>query len=55
VKFDITAGEQRLRDVLEKKVSAKDVSVELVAEHAEYSARTALTPLLVQSLAEDLL
>ncbi|MBS2015847.1 MAG: DUF3501 family protein [Deltaproteobacteria bacterium] len=55
LKFPLAeAAERALRDVLEKKQAAADVSVELVVEHARYSARAALPASLVQELAEDL-
>jgi len=48
------AAEAALRDVLAKKRKPSEVTVELVVEHARYSARAALPPSLVLSLAEDL-
>jgi hypothetical protein len=47
-------AERALRDVLEKKKSPADVSIDLVVEHPRYSARTTLPASLVASLAEDL-
>jgi hypothetical protein len=55
LKFPLAQGAERaLRDVLEKKRGAADVSVELVVDHPRYSARTALSAALVANLAEDL-
>ena len=55
LKFPLEAAAERaLRDVLAKTRKPADVAVELVVEHARYSARTTLPASLVQSLAEDL-
>jgi len=55
LKFPLVAGAERaLRDVLEKKRKASEVTVELVVEHPRYSAKAALPASLVASLAEDL-
>jgi len=55
LKFPLGAeAERALRDVLEKKRPASEVSIELVVEHPRYSARTALPAALVANLAEDL-
>ena len=55
LKFPLTAAADRaLRDVLEKKRQASAVTVEIVAEHARYSARAKLPPEAVASIAEDL-
>ena len=55
VKFDLPpAGEQALRNVLEKKTQPTDLVVELVSTHARYSATTRLSASLVANLAEDL-
>ena len=48
------AAERALRDVLAKARKPGDVAVELVVEHARYSAKATLPASLVQSLAEDL-
>ena len=48
------AAERALRDVLAKGRKPGDVAVELVVEHARYSAKATLPASLVQSLAEDL-
>ena len=50
----VEAAERALREVLEKKRKASDLTVELVVEHPRYSAKTVLTAPLVASLAEDL-
>ena len=47
-------AEAALRDVLTKKRTASDVVVEVVVEHARYSARTKLPPETIASIAEDL-
>lgn len=55
LKFPLAeAAERELRSVLEKKKKPSEVTMELVVEHPRYSARTALSPALVQNLAEDL-
>lgn len=47
-------AERALRDVLEKKKKASDVTVELVCEHPRYPARKTLPPEVVLNVAEDL-
>lgn len=55
IKFALTPkAERALRDVLEKKATPRDVEMALVALHPRYTARTALPPEVVASLAEDL-
>ncbi|HVJ92586.1 MAG TPA: DUF3501 family protein [Labilithrix sp.] len=55
VKFDLgEAGERALRDVLEEKLSAEKLVIELVSTHPRYSAVTRLPSSLVANLAEDL-
>ena len=55
LKFPLTdAAEKALRDVLAKKREASDVTMELVVEHARYSATTKLPASLVSELAGDL-
>lgn len=55
LKFALTErAERALRDVLEKKRKATEVSVELLADHPAYAARARLAPETVLSLAEDL-
>jgi hypothetical protein len=56
VKFDLVpAAEQKLRDVLEKRIKPGDLPIELKATHAKYNQSVRLPPALVLSLAEDLL
>jgi hypothetical protein len=55
LKFPLAeAAERALRDVVEKKKKASEVTMEVVVDHPRYSARTTLSPALVQDLAEDL-
>lgn len=55
LKFPLTEpAERALRDVLEKKRKASELTMELAVEHPRYSARVTLTPALVLNLAEDL-
>ena len=50
----VEAAERALRDVLAKKRSPSEITIELVVEHPRYAAKTTLPALLVMSLAEDL-
>jgi len=50
----VPEAERALRDVLEKKRKASELTVEVVVEHPRYSARAALPPEAVLSVAEDL-
>lgn len=50
----VPSAERALRDVLEKKRKASEITVELVVEHPRYSAKTTLPASLVALLAEDL-
>lgn len=55
LKFPLVPDAERaLRDVLEKKRNASEVTVEVVVEHPRYSARAALPPQTLISIAEDL-
>jgi hypothetical protein len=55
LKFPLApAAEESLRAVLTKAKKPAEVTVELVVEHPRYSAKTTLSPALVQDLAEDL-
>lgn len=55
VKFDLApAGEQALRDVLDKKTKPEDLVIELVSTHPRYPVTTRLSAALVANLAEDL-
>jgi hypothetical protein len=55
LKFPLGAAADRaLHDVLEKKRKPSDVAIEVIVEHPRYSARVALSPEAVTSVAEDL-
>jgi len=54
IKFPLTAGAVRaFKDVAERKRKASELVVELVADHAAYTASVRLPPEVVLSLAED--
>jgi hypothetical protein len=55
LKFPLgSAAERALRDVLDNKRQASELTVEVVVEHPRYSARAKLPPEAVASVAEDL-
>lgn len=55
LKFPLTPeAERALRDVLEKKRKASELTMELGVEHPRYSAKVVLPPALVLNLSEDL-